>query len=169
MSTAMLSEPTSATSARSNFITPFGREDLLDVDLEFPRSELTRRILSFFWRDCCCPTCFSRAPAPVAELADEPVTPSGTPRRLRAWWLLHDGILEESDGPYSERLRPFFGGLGRAGQLWPRYEFRLVADPLAIELSFFQDPLSGRGHRARLSVQPGGRVRVTAHEPWWGR
>src|SRR5262245_7568747 len=73
------------------FITPIAREDLFDAGVIFPTEELNRRILSFFWRDCCCPACFSRAPAPVIQVATEP-TPGEAPqsRGLRAWWLLED-------------------------------------------------------------------------------
>src|SRR5687767_11231086 len=99
-------------------ITPLSGEDLLDPDVVFPREELTRRILSLFWRDCCCPLCFSRAPAPVVELSAEPVLPGGRPRRVRAWWLYVDGMIEDADGPYSERVRLFFGEGRRGIELW---------------------------------------------------
>ena len=151
---------------RPAFLTPLMREDLFDVGADFPREELTRRVLSLFWRDCCCPTCFSRAPAPVVELASGGAETLAPPRRLRAWWLLHDGILEDSEGPYSERLRPYFGVTGRNGRLWPRYEFRVVAEPaLTVELGMFADAQSSRGHRLVFAVETGGRLRVMTQEP----
>lgn len=160
---ATLPPPPALAVRRPAFITPLMREDLFDVGVVFPREELTRRVLSLCWRDCCCPSCFSRAPAPVVEFAAEAA--DGTPAaRLRAWWLLHDGILEDSEGPYSERLRPFLGGGERPGRLWPRYEFRVVANPAALELSIFTDSLSARGHRMRLSFEAGSRVRVIDQE-----
>ena len=141
-------------------MTPLRREDLLDPGVVFPRDELRRRILSFFWRDCCEPACFSRAPAPVIEYAAE----AGTPRRVRAWWLLDTAIIEEPAGPHAERLRPFFAPLGRNGQLWPRYEFRILPEPFEVEMGFHREPLSHQEHRTRLALEAGERVRVSWHE-----
>ncbi len=166
MSTLMLSHPSSRGPA---FITPLSRDDLFDVGAEFSRDELTRRILSVFWRDCCCPPCFSRAPAPVVELTAPSPDAGEAPRRVRAWWLLQDGIIEDNEGPHSDRLRPFFGELGRSGQLWPRYEFRIRTDLLLVEMSIYQEPLVGRGLRTHFTDGINGRLRVTAQEPWWGR
>jgi hypothetical protein len=154
---------------RPTFITPLSGDDIFNPGQVFPRQELLRRVLTMFWRDCCHPPAFSRAPAPVVELSGEPVE-AGTPApRVRAWWLLNDGVVEEAEGPEAERLKLFFGGIGRSGVLWPRYEFRIVGDPLHIEMSFHSEPLTGRGHRTRLEVQEDGRVRVSGHEPWWGK
>ena len=75
----------------------------------------------------------------------------------------------EAEGPESERLRLFFGGVGRSGMLWPRYEFRVLAEPFMVEMSLHQEPLSGKGHRTRLDLQPDGQVRISGHEPWWGK
>jgi hypothetical protein len=154
---------------RPAFITPLMREDLLESGQVFPRDELLRRVLSAFWRDCCSPARFSRAPAPVVELAGNASSAGGAVDRVRAWWLLNDGIIEEAEGPHSERLRLFFGGIGRLGMLWPRYEFRVQAEPFEVQMSFHQEPLVGRGHRTRLEVEPDGRVRVSGQEPWWGK
>src|SRR2546423_4690006 len=118
-------------------VTPLRSDDLLDPGSVFPRAELTRRILSYFWRDCCCPTCFSRAPAPVAELNLE-----NPARRVRAWWLLEDVIFEEHEGPYSERLRPYFHTADLREQLWPRYEFFLRPAPLVLEMIVHREPLA---------------------------
>lgn len=112
---------------------------------------------------------FSRAPAPVVELADEPTAPGTSPRRIRAWWLLNDCILEDAEGTESERLRLFFGGIGRTGMLWPRYEFRLQTEPFLTEMSFHREPLAGKGCRTRLAYEPDGRIRISHHEAWWGR
>ena len=153
---------------RPTVITPLSSKDFFDPGQVFPREELLRRVLSFFWRDCCSPPSFSRAPAPVVELAG-PAEEGTAPHPLRAWWLLNDGIIEEVEGPNSEHVRLFFGGIGRSGMLWPRYEFRVVEDPFAVEMSFHQEPLSGRGHRTWLGVESDGHVRVFAQEPLWGK
>jgi hypothetical protein len=150
---------------RAAFITPLGREDLLDPGEIFPREELARRVLSFFWRDCCCPSCFSRAPAPVIEVVPGPPVAGGELRPLRAWWLLDDGILEESDGPYSELFRSYFEASERSPQLCPRYEFCTHPEPLAVEMRLHHTPFSFREHRVHLVAQPDGRVRIAAHEP----
>ena len=147
------------------FITPLPGEDLLDPGMIFARDELTRRILSLFWRDCCCPLCFSRAPAPVTEHGVESPSPDGGPRRLRAWWLFVDGMIEDRDGPYSERLRPFFAAADAATQLWPRYEFQILPEPFEVRMGFHRGPLGGQEHRTRLSQEAGGRVRVLGPVP----
>lgn len=150
-------------------LTPLSRDDVFAPGQVFPAMELERRILSTFWRDCCHPPTFSRAPAPVVELADEPLPPGAPFRRLRAWWLLNDCIIEDAEGPDSERLRLFFGGIGRTGMLWPRYEFRIQAEPHLVEMSFHREPLAGKGCRTRLAQEPDGRIRISHHEAWWGR
>src|SRR5436309_762618 len=99
-------------------MTPLSSPDLLDVGQTFTRDELVRRVLSTFWRSCCSVPRFSRAPAPVIELASTRPAGADTPERIRAWWLLYDAIVEETDGPNSERLALFFGGAGHANQLW---------------------------------------------------
>lgn len=150
---------------RPAFMTALPRADLFDAGVIFPAHELTRRVLSLFWRDCCCPPVFSRAPAPVVRL-DEPDGLAAA-RSLQAWWLMEEGIVEESEGPYAERLRPFFGGPATTARLWPRYEFCVLADPFAVEMRFHREGSAVQGHRTRLFVQPDGRVRVLEREPWW--
>lgn len=151
--------------SHTTFITPLPREHLFEPGAIFPAHELTRRVLSIFWQDCCYPPYFSRAPAPVLQLdADSDVA---TPRPLHAWWLMDDGIVAESEGPHSERLRPFFGGKNDAGRLWPRYEFRVFAGPSVVEMCFHRDGQAVQGHRTRLFAQPDGRVRVLEREPCW--
>lgn len=153
-------------SSRPVFITPLSGAHLLDPGEKFPREELLRRVLSLFWRDCCSVPRFARAPAPVVQLSGcGTATGTGYPR-VRAWWLLGDGIIEEADGPYSDRVQLFFGDAGQ-GQLWPRYEFRLVEDPLEAEMSFHQDPGAGWGSRVRFQAELDGRIQVTARDPWW--
>ena len=153
--------------SRFAFLTPLPREQLFEPDAVFPLHELSRRVLSLFWRDCCYPPVFSRAPAPVIQL--EEAGGLATPRPLQAWWLMEEGIVEESEGPHSERLRPFFGGPGGGPRLWPRYEFCVLASPFTVEMRFHRDGLAVQGHRTRLFVQPDGRVRVLEREPWWVR
>lgn len=161
--------------SRCSFITPLPREQLFDPGTIFPAHELTRRVLSLFWRDCCCPPYFSRAPAPVIQLygTDTGADLAGAPRPLHAWWLMDDGIVEESEGPHSERLKPFFRPTGAkptadtTAQLWPRYEFRVLARPFEVEMSFYRDGQAAQGHRTRLLAQPDGRVRVLARSEWW--
>lgn len=152
--------------SRVAFITPLSREQAFEPGAVFAASELTRRILTLCWRDCCCPPYFSRAPAPVVEYMGGGA--SGQERvPVRAWWLLDDGIIPESEGPQSERLRPYFGEDLGAGQMWPRYEFCVLTEPWEVEMSLFWDVRMGLGHRTRLSHQPDGRVRVAARDPWW--
>ena len=148
------------------FITPLPGDDLLDPGSVFSRDELIRRILSLFWRDCCCPLCFSRAPAPVIELDPEADSSDGMPRRIRAWWLFGDGMIEDSAGPYSERLRPFFADTQRGPQLWPRYEFQIFPEPFEVRMGFHRERLAGQEHRTRLSPEAGGRVRVLEQAPF---
>ena len=144
---------------RPQFLTPLLSDALFDTGSRFPAPELTRRILSHFWRDCCLPSCFSRAPAPVIQLSADTAPEGGEPRRTGAWWLLLDGMIEDDLGPYSDRLRPFFGGAGRPALLWPRYEFTLRSTPttdtqldseLALELIVHAEPLVRRRQRIVL-------------------
>lgn len=144
------------------FITPLPRERLLEPGVEFPHQELTRRVLSVFWQDCCVPLQFSRAPAPVIELMAN-AAGGREPVPVRAWWLLEDGILEESGGPGSERLRPYLSGAD-AFRLWPRYEFQVATAPFEAQLCFQADALNQQHHRVELRAEPFGRVRVLARE-----
>jgi hypothetical protein len=145
------------------FIPPLMGENPLEPGVVFPRHEITRRVLSFFWRDCCCPTCFSRAPAPVVELSGAS-TPGVGPLRVLAWWLLNDGIFEETEGPGSSRLRAYFGGGAQPVQLWPRYEFRVREQPFQIDMALHHDRHSHRGIRTCLEARPDGGVRVVRQE-----
>ncbi len=144
-------------------------EDLFDPGQVFTRDEMLPRILSFFWRDCCCPTAFSRAPAPVIEISAEALDEQGQPRRLKAWWLLRDGIVEEPEGPHSEKLRPFYESAAPFGRRRPLYEFRRFESPVVIELSFQHELWSGRKHRLSLEDLGGGKLKVSGQEPWWAR
>lgn len=148
-------------------MTPLSGSHLLDPGQVFPHEELRRRVLSLFWRDCCSVPRYSRAPAPVVELSDGAPDGGGSRPRVRAWWLLCDGIIEESDGPNSERVRLFFGEGEQRSQLWPRYEFRLSEQPFEAEMSFHQDPGMGWGSRIRFQRCLDGRVQVAGREPWW--
>ncbi len=145
-----------------SFITPLPRERLFQPAAEFPHHELTRRVLSVFWQDCCVPLQFSRAPAPVIELM-APSDGKREPVPVRAWWLLEDGILEESGGPASERLRPYLQGAD-AFRLWPRYEFLVSTVPFEVRLSFQADALNSQTHCVQLAAEPFGRVRVLVHD-----
>ncbi len=148
-------------------MTPLLSDALLDAGTAFQRPELKRRILSHFWRDCCLPACFSRAPSPVVELSASPSNHGAPSRRLAAWWLLPDGIMEDDLGPTSDRLLPFFGGVGRIGQLWPRYEFA-IADGNAtaadrrftVELTIYAEPMVRRRQRIVLSTEADERVKI---------
>ena len=151
---------------RRTFITPLQRADLLEAGQLFPREELIRRILSVFWRNCCSAPGLARAPAPVVELSGGSAPIGGVRPRLRAWWILFDGIIEDGGGPASERLALFFGRSGEAGQLWPRYEFRIVDQPFAVELTFHQDPGLGWSTRIGLERLPDGAIRITGEEPF---
>ncbi len=143
-------------------------DTLLEPGSVFPRDELRRRILSLCWRDCCLPKCFSRAPAPVLELAADNVDSDSPAGRLAAWWLLPDCIVEDGEGPNSERLRPYFGGVGRIGQMWPRYEFRIRRlEPdapgeaaLATDILFYPQPLISSRLRTSLAPDLNGTLRV---------
>lgn len=149
---------------RTTWLTPLSREDLFDPGTVFARDELTRRVLTFFWRDCCCPACFSRAPAPVIELApgaDE------RPERLRAWWLLEDGIVGDCEGPYSDRLRAFFGDASGAGEHWPRYAFRITPEPLEVKMTFFREPGAAQAQRTRFAPAGVGLIGVIGQELSW--
>ena len=150
---------------RRTFITPIQRPNLTQPGETFPRDELVRRILSVFWSQCCNPPGAARAPAPVVELSGEARPLGGVGPRLRAWWILYDGIVEDSDGAQSERLDLFFGRGGAAGPLWPRYEFRIVETPFAVEMNFYQDPGLGWASRLGLEALPNGAVRIAGEEP----
>lgn len=161
---SMTSQPPNS---RPVFITPLSGDKLLEPGETFQREELLRRVLSLFWRDCCSLPRFSRAPAPVVQLSGDGVERGTPPPRIRAWWLLCDGIIDESDGPYSERVQLFFGDGERRDQLWPRYEFRVIETPFELEMSFHQDPGAGWGSRVRFQLCLDGRVQVSGREPWW--
>ena len=147
------------------FFAALPRERLFDPGSVFPRAELTRRVLSLFWRDWCCPPNFTRAPAPVLELdgasAEEP------PRVLHVWWLTKDGIVSELEGPTTPRLEPYLPGAAPVTRLWPSYDFRVFASPFDVEMMFHRSALASQGHRTRLFFQPDGRVRVLTCSEWW--
>ena len=144
------------------FITPLPRHQLFQPSLEFPQRELTRRVLSVFWQDCCVPLQFSRAPAPVIEyLGSRDENRAPTP--VRAWWLLEDGILEECGGPASERLRPYLNGAD-AFRLWPRYEFQVSTAPFEVLLVIHSDALTQQTYRICLDALPFERVRVLSRD-----
>ena len=139
------------------FITPLQRPDLFDPGQIFPRDELIRRVLSVFWRNCCGVPGLARAPAPVIERA------AGVDRN-RAWWVLYDGLVEENEGPHSDRIALFFGRDGQQSQLWPRYEFQVLEEPFAVEMTFHQDRGLGWILRIRLRLLPDGSVHVDGEE-----
>ena len=147
------------------FFTPLPREGLFDPGSVFAPTELTRRVLSLFWRDCCCPPNFNRAPAPVLELVgantEEP------PLVLRIWWLSKEGITTEANAPTAPRLEPYPPPIAREGPFWPRYDFRISASPFDVEMMFHRSALASQGLRTRLFVQPDGRVRVLTRSEWW--
>jgi hypothetical protein len=145
---------------RRTFVTPLNGCDLLDVGQIFPREELVRRVLSLFWRSCCGIPGLSLAPAPVVELSSRLAGVSAGGVRVRAWWVLYDGIVEESEGPYADRLALFFGTKSTAGQLWPRYEFEIFEGPLAVDMKFHHDGRVSWSTRVSLEVLPDGAVRV---------
>lgn len=148
-------------------LSPLPREQLFDPGTVFPLDELTRRVLSLFWGDCCCPPYFCRAPAPVVQFSGGPE--AVPPRPLRAWWLRENGIEEEPEGPLAAGLRPFFHPAVEAGRRWPRYEFRVSAGPTAVEMIFHRGGRASLGHRTHLLAESDGRVRVLDREPWWVR
>ena len=127
---------------------------MLEPGQIFPRDELLRRVLSVFWRACCGIPGLGRAPAPVLELAN------GGRSRARAWWVLYDGIIEESEGPHAERLGLFFGARNEPGQLWPRYTFELVDGPFVVDMHVQQDAALSWNSRVSLELLPSGSVRV---------
>ena len=139
------------------FITPLRSPDIFDPGQTFPRDELLRRILSVFWRNCCGVPGLARAPAPVIER-------TASAERSRAWWVMYDGIVEESDGPESERIALFFGRDGQGGQLWPRFEFKVMEEPLVVDMNFHQDRGLGWVLRIRLESRPDGSVHVVGEE-----
>lgn len=152
---------------RSLLLAPLPREQLFNPGTVFPAHELTRRVLSLFWGDCCCPPYFCRAPAPVVEF-DRPIDAPAT-RPMRAWWLRGEGIAEEGGGPQAETLRSFFHPTNEADRRWPRYEFRVFAESTGIEMIFHRGGLASLGHRTWLRPEADGRLRVLAREPWWVR
>ncbi len=147
------------------FLTPLPRENLFDPSCVFPTEELTRRVLSLFWRDCCCPPYFNRTPAPVFEL--DPRPSGDPPRAIAVWWLTCTGIVTEMEGPSATHLQPYRETTPRAARLWPRYDFRILASPFDVEMMFHRSALATQGHRTRLFVQPDGRVRVLTRSEWW--
>lgn len=149
---------------RRAFITPLTGRELLTPGQVFPREELLRRVLSLFWRNCCGVPQLARAPAPIMEVCRNATGARGV-ARLRAWWVLYDGIVEENEGPHAKRLALFFGSSDEAGQLWPRYEFELIDHPLSVEMSFHLDPgLSWNSH-VSFATLPDGSVCVTRRGP----
>jgi hypothetical protein len=171
MNTAM-SQPVAAPhGTRTHFITPLAGDALLNEGECFSRGDLVRRILSLCWRDCCLPKSFSRAPAPVIQIASGSETPSTT-HRAAAWWLLPDGIIADVAGPNSERLRPFVGEMGRTGQLWPRYEFQIEPTPANLpgeptmfaDIMIYSQPMSSNRQRIWLTPEGDSRLRITARE-----
>ena len=144
------------------FITPLSGGDLLDPGQVFPRDELLRRVLSLFWRNCCGVPGLARAPAPVLEFSAGSKDDDASRMRVRAWWILYDGIVEESEGPHAERLALFFGG--ETAQLWPRYEFELMEKPFAVNLGFHLHAGVHRSSRIALEALAERSVRVTGRE-----
>jgi hypothetical protein len=154
----MTSQPTPRAQV---FITPLSGDNVLNVGEIFPCEELRRRILSLFWRDCCGILPLSRAPAPILELSDHSGPREGAGSRVRAWWILNDGMVEEREGPYADRLDLFFGAKGEDAQLWPRYLFTMREEPFGVELTFQERAGVHRTTRIVLELQPDGWVRVT--------
>jgi hypothetical protein len=157
----MTSKPSPAS---RTFTTPLAGGDLLDSGQEFPRDEIVRRVLSLFWRNCCGVPGLARAPAPVLEFSTEPKGGDVSRMRVRAWWILYDGIVEEGEGPHAERLALFFGGSGETSQLWPRYEFELMEKPFSLKLGFHLHAGVHRTSRIILEDLPDRLVRVTGRE-----
>jgi hypothetical protein len=145
------------TASGRTFITPLRSPDIFDPGQTFPRDELLRRVLSVFWRNCCGVPGLARAPAPVIER-------TASTERSRAWWVMYDGIIEENEGPNSERIALFFGREGQTAQLWPRFEFEVREEPFAVDMSFHQDRGLGWVLRIRLELLPGGSVQVVGEE-----
>lgn len=152
---------TSKPSGGRVFITPLARDTLLTPGEIFPRDELHRRVLSLFWRDCCGVPELARAPAPIVELSGAPGAPGRVRSRLRAWWLLNDGIVEEAEGPYVDRLNLFFGVEGGSGQLWPHYQFSVSEEPFEVEMVFHVRAGVHRSTWIGLESRFGGWVCVT--------
>lgn len=145
---------------RRAFIIPLTGRELLTPGQVFPREELLRRVLSVFWRNCCGIPRLARAPAPIMEVSRHAPGAVGGVARLRAWWVLYDGIAEESEGPHAQRLALFFGSSDETGQLWPRYEFELHDNPFSVEMSFHLDTGLSWNSRVSLATVPGGSIRV---------
>ena len=148
--------------SRREFIIPLAGGRLLDIGQVFPREELLRRILSLFWWNCCGTPGIPRPPAPVLELLSGGPENDGLRLRARAWWVLHDGIVEDSEGPHAERLSLFFGNHGEQGQLWPRYDFEVHENPLLVEMNFHRHARLHWRTRISLESRPDGRLEVTA-------
>ena len=146
------------------FITPLSGGDVLDPGQVFPRDELLRRVLSLFWRNCCGVPGLARAPAPVLEFSAGSKDGGAGRVRVRAWWILYDGIVEEGEGPHAERLVLFFGGGGETSHLWPRYEFEVLEEPFVVKLGFHLHAGVHRGSRIALEALPDQLVRVTGRE-----
>src|SRR5688500_7125022 len=157
----MTSKPSSA---GRTFTTPLSGGDLLDPGQVFPRDELLRRVLSVFWRNCCGVPGLARAPAPVLEFAGGSAKGGASRMRVRAWWILYDGIVEESEGPHADRLALFFGGGGETSQLWPRYDFELMEKPFAVKLGFHLHAGVHRNSWLALEALPERAVRVIGRE-----
>ena len=152
------------TSAYRTFITPLSGGDLLDPGQVFPRDELLRRVLSLFWRNCCGVPGLARAPAPVLQFSGGSNGAHASRMRVRAWWILYDGIVEETEGPHAERLALFFGGDGETSQLWPRYQFEVVENPFSLALGFHLHAGVHRTSRISLEKLSERLVRVTGRE-----
>ena len=150
--------------AYRTFVTPLSGGDLLEPGQVFPRDELLRRVLSLFWRNCCGVPGLARAPAPVLEFSAGSTGAEPKRLRVRAWWILYDGIVEESEGPHAERLALFFGGGGETSQLWPRYEFELVETPFALKMGFHLHAGIHRSSLISLEALPERSVRVSGRE-----
>jgi hypothetical protein len=157
----MTSNPSSPCRA---FITPLSGADVLDPGQVFPRDELLRRVLSLFWRNCCGVPGLARAPAPVLEFSARASADEASRPRVRAWWILYDGVVEEGEGPHAERLALFFGGRGERSLLWPRYEFELMENPFAVKLGFHLHAGVHRSSLIALEALPNRSVRVIGRE-----
>jgi hypothetical protein len=142
------------------FITPLTGSNLLTPGEMFRHDELHRRVLSLFWQDCCGVPELARAPAPIVELSGAANAQDGLRSRLRAWWVLNDGIIEEAEGPYADRLALFFGVEGGSAQLWPHYQFSVAEAPFKLEIVFHLRAGVFRRTRIGLESCPGGWVRV---------
>ena len=148
------------TPRRRAFITPLVSSNLLTPGETFPRDELRRRVLSLFWQDCCGVLELARAPAPIVELSGAPNAHEAVRLRLGAWWVLNDGIIEDAQGPYADRLDLFFGVEGGSAQLWPHYLFSVTEAPFELDMVFHLRAGVHRRTRISLESSAGGWVRV---------